>query len=390
MPNTSRETTKKTAFLVAGRTGGPLMPVLAISKQLENTLPIIIGIKGGFEDRVAEEQEMRIEHLPEAKFTIFSFTNNDWYDWIKEIALTIWNAFLLIFSVFKSIFLLLKYKPQLIITAGGFVAVPLVWASKVTNLIQQTDVKIVMHQQDPQPGLSNKLVSKLADIKTCVFEYTKQKYPSFADCEIIPNPVDGSQYSSENLKNIWLNLPFWQPQLHTFLKSIDEKKPLMLLFGGGGGAWAVNRWMAENAEEILRYFYVIHLTGALQHDEFNNVTEPGYLQLTGLWKEMPLVMNMADLVVCRAGMGSIGELRYLQKPGFLIPLPHSHQQQNAELVQDEFVMLPQQIIKKRAGKENWLQEILHNYPAAFKQKKYTSKANIEKSLNEYYEKINEL
>jgi len=356
----SNDTSTSSIFLVAGRTGGPLMPVLAMADDYPDSQPIIVGIKGGFEDRIAIERSISIVHLPEAKFTIFSFSNNDWYDWIKEVLLTLWNGVLLLISIIISLFLLLKYKPTTIITAGGFVAVPLVLASRVTNFIRQTHVTIVMHQQDPQPGLSNKIVGRFADTKTCVFDYTKQHYPSFADCTIIPNPVDTRQFTPEFQKKLWRELKTDESDLYAFLHQLDESKPLMLVFGGGGGAYAMNRWMVKNAEEILEHFSVIHLTGALQQDEFASVDRPDYIRLTGLWKYMPLAMKLADIVVCRAGMGSIGELTYLNKPGFLIPLPHSHQELNAELVQDQanFTILPQTIIKKRPGKERWLEDIL--------------------------------
>jgi len=388
---TQQNQQKSNIFLVAGRTGGPLMPVLAISKNLANVQPIIIGILGGFEDKVAKENQILLEHLPEAKFTIFSFTNNDWYDWIKEFFLTIWNGFLLIFSVFKSIFLLIKYKPKLIITAGGFVAVPLAWACVFTNFLRQTSTLIVMHQQDPQPGLSNKIVSKMANLKTCVFDYTRQKYPSFADCQIIPNPIDSQQYEPDFQKKLWKDLAKDEPKLFSFLNKIDDQKPLMLVFGGGGGAWAINRWVVEQSDQILQNFYVIHLTGTLQpEDDFDEILDAGYIRLVGLWKHMALVMNMCDLVVCRAGMGSIGELEFLNKPGFLIPLPHSHQEVNAKLVEDKFVVMPQEIIKKRPGKEKWLDIILQNYPENFLKSKLENPEEVKQKLKEYYKKIENL
>jgi UDP-N-acetylglucosamine:LPS N-acetylglucosamine transferase len=90
----------------------------------------------------------------------------------------------------------------------------------------------------------------------------------------------------------------------------------------------------------------------LQTEKLEEVSGVNYFRTEVLFEDMPLVMILADRVICRAGMASISELLYLKKKAFLIPLEHSHQELNAELMEDKFVIL------RQGEKGKWVEVVL--------------------------------
>jgi UDP-N-acetylglucosamine:LPS N-acetylglucosamine transferase len=90
----------------------------------------------------------------------------------------------------------------------------------------------------------------------------------------------------------------------------------------------------------------------LQTEKLEEVSGVNYFRTEVLFEDMPLVMILADRVICRAGMASISELLYLKKRAFLIPLQHSHQELNAKLMAAKFDILWQE------EKQKWLEKVL--------------------------------
>lgn len=375
----------KNIFLIAGRTGGPLMPVLAIAKNLNGYNPIIIGVRDGYEEKVvSKKKQIPIQFLPEVKLNLLSFKNTSIVQFLLGLLETFGSSLIFIFSLIKSAFYLFKYKPKAIISAGSFLAVPVIWASKITNLLKITNTRIIIHQQDPTPGLANKLTIKSADIKTCTFEYTRDNFPKFEDCQVIPNPIDIEAYSQKNFLEIAENISKTNPKLFDFFQRLNNKKSLFFIFGGGSGSETINDWVDSNLARILRDYNVIHLTGELQDKTYNLESEWNYLNLSSLGQEMPMVMKASDLVLCRAGLSSIGELLYLNKPAFLVPMTNSHQEKNAEQVREYFGILHQK------DQTRWLKEINLSYPQDFKNINYPGPKKIEEKLNKYYDQIKSL
>lgn len=368
----------KNIFLLAGRTGGPFFPLPTIAQNLPEYNPIYIGVKNSFEQKICTQNNWKLEFLPEVKLGILSFKNQTFGEKIGNTFLTFLDIFRLIFSIFKSIILILKYQPNLIISTGSFLAVPVILSSKITNFFRLTKTKILIHQQDPLPGLANRLTVKFADLVSCVFEYTKSHFKNFSKAILVPNPIDEKKYN-QNKNNLIKILQKTNLELYDFLEQKSDK-PLLFIFGGGSGAEAINKWTVDNLDDILVKFKIIHLIGILQTEQFN-ITRQDYFQTKVFVREMVPVLSLCDLVICRAGLASITELEYLNKSAFLIPLENSHQELNAKLVKDKFYILEQK------NSQNWLSQIQANYPKAFLNNKFKSSAEIHKNLENYYQKI---
>jgi UDP-N-acetylglucosamine--N-acetylmuramyl-(pentapeptide) pyrophosphoryl-undecaprenol N-acetylglucosamine transferase len=365
-------------FLIAGRTGGPFFPLPAVVRNLKNIEPICIGVRGGFEDQAAKTKGWQIHYLPDTRLTIFSFKREKLRETIKNYLELIKNIFLLVWSFLKSLYLLLKLRPKMIYSTGSFLAVPMILAAKVTNTIHFTNTKIVIHQQDPLPGLSNRITIDFADLATCVFDYTKSNYPKFAQVLQIPNPIDTTIYHDLSLEENITN-----PVLKQFLTTKSDL-PLLLIFGGGSGSEDINVWTLKNIDGLLQKFRIVHLIGILQKKDLMEVDDKNYLRLEALFEEMPAVMDFADVVLCRAGMASITELLYLQKPAYLVPLPSTHQEQNAEMVKNQFYILDQK------DRPLWLDTISKTFPQYFEHLIYPDRQKTESQLADYYQKLQSL
>lgn len=368
---------KSNIFLIAGRTGGPFFPLPTIAKNLNDYTPIYVGVKGGFEQITLQKTTTKLEFLPDIRLTILTFKKERLSETIANYFKFLLSILKFIFAVLKSLFLVLKYRPKLIFTTGSFLAIPIILIIRLTNFLRITKAKIVVHQQDPEPGLSNKFAVKFSHKTSCVFEYTTKNYPDFKTAEIIPNPID------LNLYNFDTETEFEGKLLNNFFNS-KAKKPVLLIFGGGSGSEDINVWTIKNIKQLLQNFRIIHLTGILQTKKLEQIDSPDYLSLEIVTTEMKLLLFKVDLVLCRAGLGSITELLLLKKPAFIVPLPHTHQELNAELSSKYFQVLHQK------DRPTWLAQILKTYPDKFTKIKFPNPELTKQKLENYFKEIKAL
>jgi UDP-N-acetylglucosamine--N-acetylmuramyl-(pentapeptide) pyrophosphoryl-undecaprenol N-acetylglucosamine transferase len=361
---------KNKIILVGGKTGGPIIPLIAISKKLQNSEFVIYGVKGGFEDRIAKENNLEIKYFLISKLNILTFKNKSIFNLFTLFFDTIVQFFNLFYNICISFYRLIRLQPRMIISAGGFTAVPVCFSSYILNSLGLTKTSIIVHQQDPVVGLTNKIIARFSTLKTCVFEFSK-KYKSFSDAKIIPNPINTEIYEESYLKNISTD-----KNLEGILNRSDKK--LLLVMGGGSGSVFINNWVSENLDKLLKNYRVIHLTGLLNSESFVNNNDD-YLAIKVATTIMPLLLVKSDIIICRAGMASITELLYLNKTAFLVPIPDSHQLVNAQVVADKFVTLHQENIK------NWI-EIINSRVQTNASK--IAKSDIKIQLESYYKELN--
>lgn len=362
-------------FILAGRTGGPLTPLLAVSKNLSEVEIILLGVRGGVEEKFAEKMGYRLMFLPETKLRLLSFKQAKFRETLSHVWDFFQNIFKFIWALIVSFWLLWRYRPKLILSAGSFLTVPVFWAAFIFKKLMILDVQLVMHQQDPEPGLSNKLTVKLADKLTCVFAQTKQ-HKDFSQAQIIPNPLDTEAFDQASVDLIE------SADLQHFIRT--AKLPKLLIFGGGTGSQIINRWVTDNLAKLTSKFSVIHFTGLLKVNHTEERRAVNYLATQGSLTDMPSILKSVDLVLCRSGLGSITELSYLAKPAYLVPIKHSHQEPNAECVKDRFYILDEDKI------DTWFNTISRTYPQFFQKLHRLSPDQIKIGLRNYYNQLNQL
>jgi UDP-N-acetylglucosamine--N-acetylmuramyl-(pentapeptide) pyrophosphoryl-undecaprenol N-acetylglucosamine transferase len=329
-------------FLIASRTGGPLIPLLALKDEILLVKPetkfVIVGIKGGVEEKFAALEQLPIVFLPEVKLKYGNMRSKSLF---SKLILKLENLFWAIFAAFGVIyssviccFYLLKFRPKLILSTSNFLSVPMIWAAAFCNIfLGSRRIKIAIHLLDPQ-NTTIKLTKRFADLLSAGFPSMASKLGPKA--LVTPNPVRRSSFQNLDKKSAIQKLVD-----ANLLDPNRLDKPLFLIFGGGSGAKFINDWVIDNLETLIQKCNVLHLTGFLQKEESALSNTEGYVCTQGLTDLMAAAYIASDLVMCRAGMSSAAELLYLQKPSFIVPIPDSHQEQNAALVKEYFWILDQ-------------------------------------------------
>lgn len=306
-------------ILSGGGTGGSVVPLLAVTEEIKKQKPqtefLFIGTRKGVPEKKMI-QTVKIPYQP-----IFSGKLRRYFS-LKNVA----DLFLILFGFFQSIFLILKFKPQAIFSAGGFVAVPLSLAGWLLG------VPIFIHQQDLVPGLANKLIAPLAKKITVSFPVSLKSFKR-TKAVLTGNPVRPEIFQGKKQKAVEMF-------------GLEENLPLLLIIGGGTGAKDLNNLIFQIVPDLAGFCQVIHLTGPGKGMVDKKLNQSRYHQVEFLTVEMPDVYQAADLVVCRAGLGTLTELSVLQKPAILIPIPDSHQEANAEYFKEKAgtVLLYQKIL----------------------------------------------
>jgi len=353
----------KKIILSGGGTGGSVTPLLAIKDiiagspaEIRDTVFLFIGTKNGPEKQLAESAGIEFR-------TMISGKLRRYWSWQNII-----DLFKVIIAFWRSIYILLKEKPDLILSAGSFVSVPLAWAAWFLN------IPVLIFQLDVRPGLANRLMAPIAKKILTVFEKSAVDYGPKA--LVIGNPIRKEFVSVKVTKREALQKIGLQSNL-----------PVILAMGGGTGAAVINELVINNLPELIKFCQIIHITGKDKADERMkeamiksiNYRCFEFLDTFGLIK----AYAAADLIVSRAGMGSLTELAYVGKPVILIPMPDSHQEENAQIFEkSEAVILLNQ---KGLTGETLINNIKNIFSDEILRKKL--QVNIKKVINTECEDI---
>ena len=219
-----------------------------------------------------------------------------------------------------------KFRPDLVIGAGGYASVPvLAAAAMMRSAGSLRGAKIVVLNPDVAPGLANRTLAAMADEVWCAYAATERYFPR--KFVLMGTPVRPEFYA----------LP--PPPVARKRLGLDPDRLTILVFGGSQGARSIN--VATSAMVARRRlpatWQVLHITGERDSEWMTaerNVdrNENRYVLLPYL-AEMPLAYAAADVAVCRAGASTLAELATAGVPAILIPYPFAaedHQRKNAE------------------------------------------------------------
>ena len=281
-----------------GGTMGSVSPLIAIFEAIKQKQPpaefLWLATKDGPEEKLIASYSIPVKKIFAGKLRrYFSFKN-------------FLDPFFVLLGFFQSLLIIFKFKPRVIISAGGFVAVPVVWAGWFLRRPS------LIHQQDIRLGLANQLMAPFASIITVSFEKSLADFPA--------------------KKTHWLGNPVRADILKGDKKAADDffklelGLPTILVIGGGTGAQSLNNLVLDSLSELVKFCQVIHLTGG-RTDKI--ASHPRYHNFEFLVGKLKDAYAAADLVISRAGMSVLTELAVLGKPAIVIPIPGSHQEENA-------------------------------------------------------------
>lgn len=296
----------KAYLMTGGGTLGSVTPLLAVAVELRkrdaNVALSWVGTPGGPERLVVESQRIPFYKMAAPKLDRYR-------KWTWPLL-----PFRFAFSFLNSLRLLYVIKPDMVFSAGGYVSVPVAWAAFVMR------IPVWVHQLDVLPGLANKLMAPVAKKVSVTFEETARDFPA-KKTVVVGSMVRKSLRQGEKA---------------TALKryGFDEAKPTILVIGGGTGAASVNEMFAIIADELTAHANVLHLVG--RGKMLSSLEgKKNYAALEFLNEGMADAYAAADVVVSRAGLGTISELAALGKPSVVIPIHDAFQEANAKLLEDK-------------------------------------------------------
>ncbi|MFA6296714.1 MAG: undecaprenyldiphospho-muramoylpentapeptide beta-N-acetylglucosaminyltransferase [Patescibacteria group bacterium] len=299
-------------LLAGGGTGGHIMPILAVVKQIVRlnleAQFLWIGTKKGPEAKIARENKIEFKAVLAGKMRRYvSFWN--FVDMVK-----------LPLGVVQAYFKVKKFKPDVCFSKGGYVSVPTV------IVCNHFKIPVLLHESDVIAGKANLFMAKYASKIALGFEEGKNSFKDFSDKIIITgNPVREEillAKKEDGIKDLNLN----------------NKKPVLLIIGGSQGAQKINDLIGLVLHKLLEKWQIIHVVGPSHGNQIlGNVKalENDYHIFQFLdGKKMGEALSVSDLIISRAGANSLAEISALGKPAILIPYPFAssdHQKANAEI-----------------------------------------------------------
>lgn len=229
------------------------------------------------------------------------------------------DSFKLAIGLCQSLYKLLQWRPDVIFTKGGFVCLPVGLAAYILR------IPLVIHDSDAHPGLTNRILARFAaQIATgAPLEY--YNYPPERSTYIgIPIAMNLTPVSSTEQVKLKKEFGF------------DEKKPLIVITGGGLGARTINQAAIAVLDELLAFCNISLIAGKLHYDQLRREVESRdsrHFQMHAfVSKDFTRLLSAADVVVTRAGATTLLELAALAKPVIIVPneyLTGGHQSKNA-------------------------------------------------------------
>ncbi len=226
---------------------------------------------------------------------------------------------------FHSLYLLIKIRPDIILSFGGYIAAPVILAGYVLKIPSLT------HEQTLTAGYSNKLISHFVRKVMISWEESRKYFPKG--------------------KVVFTGIPLRRSVFKVISDSFkfDNNLPVVFILAGKTGSHMINENVEQSLKELLNFCNVIHQCGDNSVYEDFNKLEERYEKIKSFVKGKYILRKFileneigeaylkSDLVVSRAGAHTVAEILALKKPSLLIPIPwvsHNEQYKNAEMVKN--------------------------------------------------------
>ncbi|HEV2601131.1 MAG TPA: UDP-N-acetylglucosamine--N-acetylmuramyl-(pentapeptide) pyrophosphoryl-undecaprenol N-acetylglucosamine transferase [Candidatus Babeliales bacterium] len=302
----------QTICFVAGRSGGHIIPALTLAHAhkkeyptsrvlfFSTNTPLDTAIISA-DNSVDTYYQLPMDNIPKR-----------WY----RIPKYLYHATR---SFFTSFYQLYKHKPALVISTGGYIGLPVCFAAWILR------IPLELWELNALPGRSAHLLARFATKIHVVFDACKQYFPKQKTVvSAYPIRFTEKQISRE--------------QACTMI-NLDPYKKTILVLGGSQGSVSINTIIKQSLAHIenLRAVQCIHQTGAADTSNWHEIYAQHNMQayICAYTNEIEPLYNAADLIICRAGAGSLFETVYFKKPAIIIPLETAitdHQLDNARAI----------------------------------------------------------
>ena len=296
--------------IAGGGTGGHLFPGISMAQEFmarnPNSHILFVGTGKPFELSILSEtgfnhQRITAEGIKGRRF--------------RERALSVPK---IPKGVLESLFILKRFKPDIVIGVGGYAAGPLVIAAWLKG------EKIVLHEQNILPGMTNRMLLRFAHRIYVSFDGTK------IDARRDKIRFTGNPVRKEILKCA-------QAQKFASVSDVTTDQPFnVMIIGGSQGAHSINMAFLQSIKHIehKEKLFVVHQTGTKDEERVKKAYADHALSGTvrAFFNDMDRRYNDADLIICRAGATTVAEVTAMGKGAIFIPFPHAadnHQFLNA-------------------------------------------------------------
>lgn len=298
-------------IISGGGTGGHIFPALAIAEALKRNYPnvqiLFIGALG----------RMEMTRVPEAGYSIKGLSINGFDR--KHLLKNIKVVYQALISRKQAKKIINEFKPMVVVGVGGYASAPTLSAA------ESLGIPTLIQEQNSYAGVTNKILSKKAHVICVAYEGMDRFFPK-EKIIFTGNPI------RQELKDIKITRELAVKSL-----GLDSLKKTILIIGGSLGARTINQSVLSHLDLIKKSnVQFIWQTGkyyeALIQEELEKQGKPDNLYVCDFIRDMAKAYKAADLVISRAGAGSISELSLLQKPCILVPSPNvaeDHQTKNA-------------------------------------------------------------
>jgi UDP-N-acetylglucosamine--N-acetylmuramyl-(pentapeptide) pyrophosphoryl-undecaprenol N-acetylglucosamine transferase len=329
---TRKEAKTMRILAVGGGSGGHVTPVVAVYKKLRARLDSSLDFRFVVDKKFAPEARELFSEFEDVAISVISagkwrrYAGIKWwwnfrpYHLVHTHLANFRDLFRIVRGYRQSRKIIRKFRPDVVFVKGGYVSLPVGMAAV------RAGVPIVIHDSDIAPGLTNRMLAKVA---AAIGTGTPvENYPEYPPelTEFVGIPVAETFFK-----------PLGEKERKKVKESfgLDPAKKMLLVTGGGGGSEFFNETVVAAAKGILAGdINILLLSG-----KDRKVTDP---RLPGLVVKpfvdgLADVVRAADLVVSRAGASSLAELAAAGKAVILIPHPHlasNHQTKNARVYRD--------------------------------------------------------
>ncbi|OUQ20164.1 undecaprenyldiphospho-muramoylpentapeptide beta-N-acetylglucosaminyltransferase [Lachnoclostridium sp. An14] len=279
----------KKIILTGGGTAGHVTPNLALIPSLQELGYEIhyIGSYQGIEKKLIENAGIPYHGISSGKLRRY-------FD-LKNFS----DPFRVLKGYGEALKLLKEYKPDVVFSKGGFVAVPVVLAAK------HYKIPTIIHESDMTPGLANKICIPSAQKVCCNFPETLKYLPQ-EKAVLTGSPIRKELLEGDRLSGLQY-------------AHLSANRPVILVIGGSLGSVTVNNAVRKILPKLLSQYQVVHICGKGNLDE-GLIGTAGYVQYEYVDAPLKHLFAAADVIVSRAGANSICEILALRKPNVLIPL----------------------------------------------------------------------
>ena len=308
---------KPTLCVAAGKSGGHLIPALELAQQWHNQQRDGTVALCTYKTLLDEKIYRHYSFISTVQsFTITTFVKNK-----------LWLYPIIIYQALKACLqawlLLRTLKPEKVITTGGFVALPVSIAARLVG------IPVEAYELNVHPG---KAIKALAMLGAQIFVVFRQTLQSLPNAKLVQYPI---RFAPADIKT-------QEQALHELTKLIPSTIPLqngrftLFIAGGSQGSQYLNNLAIDLFQKnplLKQRIQIIHQAGAQAEQYRNYYDSAGIAHLVfDFHPAIAQCYQAADLVICRAGAGTLFELAYFKRPAIIVPLitaSTNHQEANA-------------------------------------------------------------